>query len=940
MRIDLASRFAAAAFALTAFTAQALEITRLTPQGEVAQVRQVVAVFDQAAVRFGDPRAPAPLEVSCSDAEAGNGGGRWTSAKQWVWDFARDLPPGMRCTASVVAGFKSASGAALTGAASYQFNSGGPFVKRIEPEYGDIEEKQVFLLELTGAATEASLLAHVGCVAKGIGERIPVVAVPAPERAAILKATGHAKAAEKEPLRFATLQCNRTLPAGAEVQLVFGKGVATPSGIENKVEKRFDFQVREPFAISFSCERENAQAACLPLRPMTLSFNAPVARKLAAQIVLKGDGQTLQPKFEEAKATDDAVVQSLEFAAPFAEKAAYSIELPAGFEDASGRGPDSPDSFPMKVQTGAMPPLAKFAASPFGVIERLAEPDGVAMMPVTVRRVEPALAVQAFTPGRVSDLNPKNDADIIEWFRRVRRYDGADRIDRKTAALDIEGTLPPVIDKYDRDSVQTRMLSLLGGKPGVRQLDMPKAEGGEPRPFEVIGIPLSPGFHVLEIASKKLGDALLDERFGARRTMYVRTTALATNLAVHFKLGRADSLAWVTALDSGKVVAGATVRVSSCDGKEVAKGTTDLEGIVRFAQLSSDPPTCGGYSNEDDRAESQSLGYSSAYFVSARAVTAGSDGADSTPVEDLAFTWSDWQRGIEPWRFNVPTSSSAQPDQIAHTIFDRTLFRAGETVSMKHLIRSQTLNGFGATDWNMTELVITHVGSGQQFKQAVKWHWTDRNGESAGNTFQIPVAAKLGEYRVALHGTSAEPGARQGRGRETERSITTGCVPGRGIPPAGVRRPNCADRCETAGRGDRRAVGSTDQFHLRGRRGESAGEGVGIDAAQIDRFFRLRWFHVRAAAKEQRERVGDRRGNSPQRRQPHRRRQARADPRCQWRRQGDARQAAARRSAARIADRSDLRRSERRSANLAQHPEPVARRRRRWPENRKLGVGR
>jgi hypothetical protein len=34
---------------------------------------------------------------------------------------------------------------------------------------------------------------------------------------------------------------------------------------------------------------------------------------------------------------------------------------------------------------------------------------------------------------------------------------------------------------------------------------------------------------------------------------------------------------------------------------------------------------------------------------------------------------------------------------VAHTIFDRTLLRAGETVSMKHLLRSQTGQGFGLT---------------------------------------------------------------------------------------------------------------------------------------------------------------------------------------------------------------------------------------------------
>ncbi len=49
-----------------------------------------------------------------------------------------------------------------------------------------------------------------------------------------------------------------------------------------------------------------------------------------------------------------------------------------------------------------------------------------------------------------------------------------------------------------------------------------------------------------------LGASLLDARHGAARTMYVRTSALVTNLGVHFKLGRENALAWVTTLDKGQ----------------------------------------------------------------------------------------------------------------------------------------------------------------------------------------------------------------------------------------------------------------------------------------------------------------------------------------------------------------------------------------------------
>ena len=52
--------------------------------------------------------------------------------------------------------------------------------------------------------------------------------------------------------------------------------------------------------------------------------------------------------------------------------------------------------------------------------------------------------------------------------------------------------------------------------------------------------------------------------------MYVRTSALVTNIGVHFKLGRENALAWVTTLDTGKPVANARVAVSDCQGREVA----------------------------------------------------------------------------------------------------------------------------------------------------------------------------------------------------------------------------------------------------------------------------------------------------------------------------------------------------------------------------------
>ena len=90
-----------------------------------------------------------------------------------------------------------------------------------------------------------------------------------------------------------------------------------------------------------------------------------------------------------------------------------------------------------------MPPLAKFAAAPFGVVERFAEPDGLAMLPITLRRVEHDLKAQALTlpQGKVSDLKPETDAEIIAWWRKVQRYDSY-TVSRKQAARDLRSPLP------------------------------------------------------------------------------------------------------------------------------------------------------------------------------------------------------------------------------------------------------------------------------------------------------------------------------------------------------------------------------------------------------------------------------------------------------------------------------------------------------------------
>ncbi|NDG41315.1 MAG: alpha-2-macroglobulin [Betaproteobacteria bacterium] len=752
---------------MLALPAQAFQVVSLSPQGQVARVRQVVVKFDDSAVIFGDAKAEAPLALNCSDPQLTKGSGRWLNDRSWSFDLDNDLPPGVSCSLQLRAGLRSVKGVELAGPASFKFNTGGPFVQRIVPDQSQpVEEDQHFVLHLNGPATPASVQANVWCAVEGLGERVAVRLVSGQDRSAMLKALGLDPAADR--LNVVTLACKRTLTPGTKMQLVYGKGVSTPagpgmaSGMANSVENRFDFRVREPFTATFSCERENANSGCLPIRPLSLRFSAPVAAKLLAGITLKSDQRSYAPVLEKsgpASSDEERLLDAVSFNAPFAEQAALTLAMPQGLKDASGRSLHNAGSFPLAVSIDRMPPLAKFSAAPFGVLERMAEPDGVALLPVTLRGVEQALSVKgmavearnsAAAPvgGKVSSLMPSTDADIIAWFQKVQRYDNF-TVTRRTARQDVKSALPQMIEPVPKGQVeqlQTRMISLLQGQAGVKTLDLPTPSSKEARPFEVVGIPLSAGFHVVEIASPKLGASLLDERHGAARTMVVRTSVLVTNLAVHFKLGRENAMAWVTTLDKGASVANAQVRVSDCKGREVGRGVTNSQGLAALGGLSSEPPSCGAEG-----------AYHDAYFVSARASQPAAGGKGL--VEDLAFTWSDWHRGIEPWRFNLPTSRQALSDVRAHTILDRSLLRAGETVSMKHLLRSETAQGFGLMSDPPASLVLTHVGSGQEYTQALVWRKTATGGQSAESSFAIPAAAKLGLYQVELRGKRSQVSA-------------------------------------------------------------------------------------------------------------------------------------------------------------------------------------
>ena len=83
-----------------------------SPQGIVKGVRQVSVRFSEPMVPFGDPRGLIePFEIDCSE----KGTSRWADQRNWVLDFEKDLPAGIRCEFRLKPGLKSLSGKEIVG---------------------------------------------------------------------------------------------------------------------------------------------------------------------------------------------------------------------------------------------------------------------------------------------------------------------------------------------------------------------------------------------------------------------------------------------------------------------------------------------------------------------------------------------------------------------------------------------------------------------------------------------------------------------------------------------------------------------------------------------------------------------------------------------------------------------------------------------------------
>ena len=201
-------------------------------------------------------------------------------------------------------------------------------------------------------------------------------------------------------------------------------------------------------------------------------------RALAAQVRLKpASGEPLAPRFDKDDKAEE--LSSVQFPAPLPENTAFTIELPAGLKDDAGRALANAASFPLKVATGDVPPMAKFAGAPFGIVEReaarrraAADAAPRAGRPAARRGRRPGAcaapdaATPTCSPGsrscagttRRSSRRKELGLPEREWFDTVEERDAKGRVVKR---------------KVER-VVATREVPLLAGDAQAKRLDLPQ----------------------------------------------------------------------------------------------------------------------------------------------------------------------------------------------------------------------------------------------------------------------------------------------------------------------------------------------------------------------------------------------------------------------------------------------------------------------------------
>ncbi|MBP7694744.1 MAG: hypothetical protein KA764_22670, partial [Anaerolineales bacterium] len=183
------------------------------------------------------------------------------------------------------------------------------------------------------------------------------------------------------------------------------------------------------------------------------------------------------------------------------------------------------------------------------------------------------------------------------------------------------------------------------------------------------------------------------------------------------KTGLDEALVWATDLNSGQAVADLPVTLYNRYFEPLASGRTDADGVWRAALPAS------GKEIRDNV-------WDSIYALSPEG-------------EPFAVTLSDWSDGLDPWEFNL-SSQYYRQDWRAYLYTDRPMYRPGQVVFFKGVVRAEQDARYRLPDFDTTRVLITNDQGETVYDEQLP---LTAYGTFAGQ-FQLAGEASLGFYTI------------------------------------------------------------------------------------------------------------------------------------------------------------------------------------------------
>ena len=213
---------------------------------------------------------------------------------------------------------------------------------------------------------------------------------------------------------------------------------------------------------------------------------------------------------------------------------------------------------------------------------------------------------------------------------------------------------------------------------------------------------LEPGLYLLEANAPEVDLA-------NRQPYRPRHLLVVSDLNLTLKVGPKEALVWATDLESGAPVSGLDITFYEYDRGPIGQATTDADGVARVE------------------------------IPQSRYV------ALAVSEDPFAAVGSDWGYGISPWDFGMGQGEYSQ-DFRSYIYTDRPIYRPGQTIYFKGVVRSEDDASFRLPDLGQVQVIVRDAAYNEIFNDSLS---LSEAGAFNGSV-TLEEGAALGNYTISV----------------------------------------------------------------------------------------------------------------------------------------------------------------------------------------------